>query len=271
MKWNRTRVSDRLGVEYPIIQGPLAGFPSPRLAGAVSRHGALGSFAAHGLSATEIAEAVLELRATTSNPFATNLWVSRRSNGAVSPDAGAFRALVEAGSPAFSFVFGVPPREMLDECRARGIVTIGTASSVDEAAMLQRADVDVIVAAGFEAGGIDSTQDRVGTMALVPRIVDAVSRPVVAAGGIADARGVVAAFALGAEGVQLGTAFLACEESGASPHHRAALLSGRDYAAGDWSGRRMIVPKHGRARCLLDSLVAEASALLEASTPWMGE
>ena len=130
----------------------------------------------------------------------------------------------------FSFIFGIPPKEILDECRAKGIVTIGSATTLDEAVALQEAGVDAIVASGFEAGGhrgsfLRAAEDSVtGTFSLIPRIADAVEVPVIAAGGIADARGVVAAFALGAEAVQMGTAFLTCEESGASRIHREALM-----------------------------------------------
>jgi nitronate monooxygenase len=143
------------------------------------------------------------------------------------------RVLIDAKVPIFSFIFGIPPREILDECRSKGILLIGTATTPDEAVELERAKVDVIVASGFEAGGhrgsfLRAAEESVtGTFSLVPQVADLVSVPVVAAGGIADARGIVAALALGAQGVQIGTAFLACEESGASPLHRAALLSGK--------------------------------------------
>ncbi len=112
-------------------------------------------------------------------------------------------------------------------------MTIGAATTPDEAIVLEQAGVDVIVASGFEAGGhrgsflLPSEESLTGTFSLVPQVADAVSVPVVADGGIADARGIVAAFALGAEGVQIDTAFLACEESGASVHHRNALLGGQ--------------------------------------------
>jgi nitronate monooxygenase len=143
------------------------------------------------------------------------------------------RVLIDAKVPAFSFIYGIPPKEILDECRAKGIVIIGTATTPAEALELQKANVDVIAASGFEAGGhrgsfLGAFEDSLmGTFSLVPQVADLVSAPVVAAGGIADARGIVAALALGAEGVQIGTAFLACEESGASPQHREALLSGK--------------------------------------------
>jgi nitronate monooxygenase len=264
--WADTRVSKRLGVRYPIIQGPLGGVPSQRLTAAVSNYGGLGSFGAHGLTPSAIADVIAELRSLTDQPFAMNLWVSMEDGGANASDEAAFkralaalaphlqalgaalptykpyaalkfeeqvRVLIDAKVPVFSFIFGIPPKEVLDECRAKGIVTIGAATTPDEAIALQNANVDVIAASGFEAGGhrgsfLRASEDSLtGTFSLVPQVVDLVSVPVVAAGGIADARGIVAAFALGAEGVQIGTAFLACEESGASAQHRAALLGGQ--------------------------------------------
>jgi nitronate monooxygenase len=141
------------------------------------------------------------------------------------------RILIDAKVPVFSFIYGTPPREILDECRAQGIITVGGATTADEAIVLEQAGTNVIAASGFEAGGhrgsflLPAEESLTGTFSLVPQIVDAVSVPVVAAGGIADARGIVAAFALGAEGVQIGTAFLATQESGAREHHRKVLLS----------------------------------------------
>ena len=264
--WANTRVSKKLGIKYPIIQGPLGGMSSQRLTAAVSNYGGLGSFGAHGLTPSAIKDVIAELRSMTDKPFAMNLWVSMEDEGARSSDEAAFkrslttlapliqslggslpsytpyapmnfqeqaRVLIDAKVPAFSFIYGIPPKEILDECRAKGIVIIGTATTPDEAIELQKADVDLIVASGFEAGGhrgsfLRPSEDSLtGTFSLVPQVADLVSVPVVAAGGIADARGIVAAFVLGAEGVQIGTAFLACEESGATPLHREALLSGK--------------------------------------------
>jgi nitronate monooxygenase len=263
--WADTRVTEKLGIAWPIVQGPLGGVPTQRLTAAVSGYGGLGSFGAHGLSPAEIRDVIAELRALTSAPFAINLWVSMEDEGARAAGEADFarslstiaplleslgaplpsyrpyvpirfedqvRELIDARVPVFSFVFGVPPREVLDECRARGIATIGAATTPDEAVVLEDARVDVIAASGSEGGGhrgsfLRASEDSLtGTMSLVPRIVDRVSLPVVAAGGIADARGIAAAFALGAEGVQIGTAFLACEESGASALHREAILGG---------------------------------------------
>jgi nitronate monooxygenase len=138
-------------------------------------------------------------------------------------------ALVEARPPVLSFIFGVPGAAILDRCRSLGLRTIATATTVAEARALDDAGVDAIVATGAEAGGHrpsflrSAEASLMGTMALVPQVADAVRSPVIAAGGIADGRGVAAALALGAQGVQIGTAFLACDESNATPAHRAAL------------------------------------------------
>ena len=264
--WNQTRVSEILGLEYPIIQGPLGGFSAQRLTAAVSNFGGLGSFGAHSLEPAAIKDVIAEIRSLTTRPFAMNLWVSMEDAGARTSDAAAFgralshlapyiqeaggaqpsfapykplrfedqaRVLLDANVPAFSFIVGIPPREIMDEARRKGIVTLGAATTPDEAIALEQAGTDIVVASGFEAGGHRGSflrpaeESLTGTFSLVPQTVDAVKIPVVAAGGIADARGIVAAFALGAEGVQMGTVFLACEESGAHPLHREAILRGK--------------------------------------------
>lgn len=264
--WNQTRVSRVLGVEYPIIQGPLGGFSSQRLTAGVSNFGGLGGFGAHGMEPEAIKDVIAEIRSLTVKPFAMNLWVSMEDEGARTSGEAEFqraasaiaphiqrlgaptpvftpykpirfedqaRAVLDAKVPVFSFIYGIPPREILDETRRQKIVVMGTATTVDEAIALEQAGVDVVIVSGFEAGGhrgsfLRPAEDSLtGTMSLVPQTVDAVSVPVVAAGGIADARGIAAAFALGAEGVQMGTVFLACEESGAHPMHREAIRSGK--------------------------------------------
>ncbi|WP_158090065.1 nitronate monooxygenase family protein [Pseudomonas sp. B28(2017)] len=131
--------------------------------------------------------------------------------------------------PVFSFVFGIPPAGILAACKSLGILTMGTATTVQEARALEEAGVDCIVASGFEAGGHKGSfikpahASLTGIFSLIPQIADQVAIPLIAAGGIADARGVAGALALGAHGVQIGTAFLACKESAASPAHRKAL------------------------------------------------
>ena len=264
--WTENRLTSRFRLQYPIIQGPLGGLSSQRLTAAVSNYGGLGSFGAHGLPPDAIRKVIREVKSLTPKPFAMNLWVSMEDEGALGSTEKAFhrslsplakhiesigaakpsyhtyepirfedqaQILLDEGISIFSFIYGIPSIQILDEFRRRGIALIGTATTVDEAIALEQAGVDVIVASGFEAGGhrgsfLHPPEDSLmGTMALMPQVVDAVRLPVVAAGGIGDARGIVAAFALGAEGAQMGTAFLACDESGANPLHRKSLLSGR--------------------------------------------
>jgi nitronate monooxygenase len=225
--------------------------------------GGLGSYGAHILAPAEIGRVTEEIRSLTSQPFALNLWVSDHDHGgdALSqaefdrvcrifepyfrefgieqprpPDryhprfAEQVDALLEARPPAFSFVFGVPAPAILAACRSRGIVTIGAATSIAEARMLDDAGVDLIVATGFEAGGhrpsfLSRAEDSLmGTFALTQLVAARVKAPVVAAGGIADGRGIRAALALGAQAAQIGTAFLACAESGTTDEHREALF-----------------------------------------------
>src|SRR5580692_4780582 len=184
--WNQNRLTAMLGIEYPIIQGPLGGLSSQRLTAAVSNFGGLGSFGAHSLTPGAIKSTISENRFLTSKPFAMNLWVSTEDEEARTSDENAFnrslaplaahieglgaprprykpyspkrfedqaRVLLDANVPVFSFIFGIPAREILEECRAKSIVTIGTATTPDEAAALQEAGVDAIAASGFEAGG----------------------------------------------------------------------------------------------------------------------
>jgi nitronate monooxygenase len=261
-----TRLTQLLSLEHPIIQGPFGGgLSSVELVAAVADGGALGSFGAHHLGTDEIAAMAQRLHAATRRPFAINLWVSTHDlpesemtparldaatkrlgrvyqEARVAPPAYPERfsasfeeqatAVLDARPAAFSFVFGVPDDRLLRAFREHGIVTIGTAITPDEAVALDEAGVDAIVASGFEAGGhrgafLREPEDSLfGTLALVPIVVDEVRVPVIAAGGIADARGVRAALALGADGVQVGTAFLATDESGTTPEHRARLLAG---------------------------------------------
>jgi nitronate monooxygenase len=140
-------------------------------------------------------------------------------------------ALIEIRPAVFSFVFGVPSAEVLERCRSAGIATVGAATTPAEAKLLDEAGVDMIVATGLEAGGhrvsflVEPEHCLTGTLALVPQVADTVKVPVIAAGGMADGRGIAAALKLGASAAQIGTAFLACEESNAAPLHRAKLFS----------------------------------------------
>lgn len=262
--WKKSRVTKLLGIRHPIIQGPFGGLSSVQLAADVSNAGGMGSYGAQPLSPAEITETVDEIRSRTANPFSINLWVSTYDKESLSisqeqveeaaravhryfeglnvplPQTQNFvfqnfnaqvDALLEARPPAASFVFGVPPKGLLDECRRRHIRTIGTATTADEAKVLDDAGFDLVVASSFEAGGhrgsflAPSEVSLMGMLSLLPQVVDSVGIPVIAAGGIADGRGIAAAFALGAEAVQIGTAFLVCSGSGINPVHRKALLS----------------------------------------------
>lgn len=260
--WNQTPASRRLKIKYPIVQGPFGGGPSSvELTAAVSNAGGLGSYGMQAVEPAEMRKIAESLRRGTDQPFAINLWVAKEEDerreaarapsveallrhyftelkleipeapAAYLPDLGLqYEAMLSIKPPVASFVFGVPPVDVLKDCRTQGITTMGTATTVDEARKLEEAGIDVIVASGFEAGGHrgaflkPAEESLVGMVALIPQVADAVRTPFIAAGGIADARGIVAALALGAHGVQLGTAFLACDESGANRLHRAVLL-----------------------------------------------
>jgi nitronate monooxygenase len=242
----------------PIIQAPMAGGPdTPALAAAVSSSGGLGSLGCAYLAPAQIEAVAAQVRALTDRPFALNLFaVSEAADDAaaearVTPILALFRSELGIGAPTaappsprfddqleavmrcaprvFSFTFGVPTREQIAAVRARGIAVVGTATTVEEARALDDAGVDAICAQGAEAGGhrgtfVGAFEDAlVGTFALVPQVIRVTKRPVIAAGGIMTGDGIRAALALGAAGVQLGTAFMCCDEAGTSPAHRAAL------------------------------------------------
>jgi nitronate monooxygenase len=243
MSWHETALTSLLGVRLPIIQAPMAGGCStPQLTAAVSAAGGLGSVAGAMLTPDELGAAVAQVRALTDAPFAVNLFapLPPPSTDRVSPWAeltavtlpelprtvrfeDQLAVLAAEGVPVLSFTFGSPPLAGFT-----GPV-IGTATTVAEAVELERAGVHAVVAQGYEAGGHRATfrepvdRSLIGTLVLVPQVVDAVSIPVIASGGIMDGRGIAAALALGAQGVQLGTAFLRCPEAGTGHLHRQSL------------------------------------------------
>lgn len=261
----RRELQEVFGIDEPIVLGPFGGLSSVELTASVSELGGLGSYGLYGYSPERIHTTITELRAATAKPFAVNLWLPTGDEmapgdidlgpalqtaeplftaaGVEPPSAPAaflpgirdqLDAVLEAAPPALSVVFGVPQPWLIEAARARGIRIIGTATSVTEARALDEAGVDAVVATGAEAAGhrvsfLRRAEDSlVGTFALVPQVVDAVGVPVIAAGGIADRRGVAAAFALGASGVQVGTAFLRAKESAATEAHRAAIAGASD-------------------------------------------
>jgi nitronate monooxygenase len=237
---------------------------TPEVAAAVAEAGGLGSIAATMLEADALREAIAEVRSRTERPFAVNLFAPLETPSAAGVDemaeflapwrerlglerevaprgpspefADQLAVVLEARPAAFSFTFGIPPAEALSAAREAGIAILGTATTVGEAVALERAGVDAVVAQGAEAGGHRGTfaaefeAALVGTMALVPLVVDGVDRPVVAAGGIMDGRGIAAALALGAEAAQLGTAFIGVTESGAPSAYVESLIEADETA-----------------------------------------
>ena len=251
------------GLAHPIVQAPLAGGgDTPALVAAVAEAGALGFIGAAYLTPEQLAEAARTVRSRTRRPFGVNLFAPVPAPRPVAADAALDRvapffaelglprpspptppadrfaaqldAALETGASVFSFTLGLLPSGALEAVKARGMFAIGTATTVDEAVALERAGVDAVVVQGAEAGGHRATfatgfeEGLVGTIALVPQVVDAVRVAVIASGGIMDGRGLAAALVLGAAAVQFGTAFLTCEESGVPPAYRDAILGAHE-------------------------------------------
>lgn len=251
-----------LGIEFPIIQAPMAGVQDHALAVAVSNAGGLGSLPCATLSPDAMRNALHAIQAKTSKPFNVNFFchnlpnpdAEREANWlallspffeefGIDPDsmtagpgrqpfsAEAAEVLSEFRPAVVSFHFGLPSPDLLARVKRWDAKILSSATTIDEARWLEAHGVDAIIAQGLEAGGhrgnflSDDLDTQMSTFALVPQIVRAVEVPVIAAGGIADATGVAAAMALGASGVQIGTAYLLCDEATTSAVHRAALKS----------------------------------------------
>ena len=262
--WPDDRLVKLLGIELPIIQAPMAGAALSDMVVAVSEAGGLGSLACALLRVEEARKELEAIRQKTSRPINVNFFCHQAPQNDPAREAnwrrGLERYYVELGADdssapkssrtpfdektcelleefhpeVVSFHFGLPDRGLLERTRRAGSKILSSATSVDEAQWLEDQGCDAIIAQGFEAGGhrgmflTEDVSTQVGTIALVPQVVDAVKVPVIAAGGIADARGILAAFALGASAVQIGTAFLYCPEAKISPLHRQALKAAKD-------------------------------------------
>lgn len=256
------RLTKLLGIELPIIQAPMAGVQGHALTVAVSNAGGLGSLPCAMLSADALHDELTAISRQTSRPYNVNFFCHQSpmpdptreavwrqalmpffeeleiDPGTIPSGPGRLPFSAESADvlavfkpPVVSFHFGLPAPELLDRLRGWGATILSTATTVDEALWLEAQGVDAVIAQGFEAGGhrgmflTEDISTQVGTFALVRQIVQAVKVPVIAAGGIADARGVAAAMALGAAGVQVGTAYMLCPEATTSSLHRAALKS----------------------------------------------
>jgi len=257
-----TTLQELLGIDLPVIQAPMAGVQGSALAVAVSNAGGLGSLPCARLDVAAVRAELGAIRAQTTKPFNVNFFCHRPPQAdaereamwraALAPyfaelglDVGAIPAgprrapfsqeaadvLADFKPAVVSFHFGLPAADLLARVRGWGAKILSSATTVDEARWLEARGVDAIIAQGLEAGGhrgnflCDDIGIQLGTFALLPQVVDAVKVPVIAAGGIADARGVAAAIALGASGVQVGTAYLLCPEAATRAVHRAALKS----------------------------------------------
>jgi nitronate monooxygenase len=262
--WPNRRLLDLVKIDHPIIQAPMGGgHISLDMPVAVCGSGGLGSFPCSSLTSAQLRDVGAKIRAQTAKPFNLNFfchvthrdaaveaaWLKRLASyyielgvnppqfpASTRPPFGAEMCDVamELKPEVVSFHFGLPERALVDRLKAAGCVILGSATTVKEARWLEEHGADAVIAQGVEAGGhrgmflTSDLESQLGTLVLVPQVVDAVKIPVIAAGGIADGRGIAAALALGASGVQMGTAYLLCSEATISALHRAAIKSAKD-------------------------------------------
>ena len=214
----KTRLTEILGIEYPIVQGGMAWVAESHLAAAVSEAGGLGLIAAANAPAEWVREQIQEVRKHTRKPFGVNIMM-------LSPNADEVaQVVVEENVPVVTTGAGTPEKYM-SMWKESGMKVIPVVASVAMAKRMERCGADAIVAEGTEAGGHIGENT---TMVLVPQIADVVQIPVIAAGGIADGRGMVAAFMLGAEGVQMGTRFVATEEAQVHENYKNCIIKAKD-------------------------------------------
>jgi nitronate monooxygenase len=286
-----------LGIEHPVIQAPMGGDSTPEMAVAVSNAGGLGGLGCSYMALQEIEAKVEKIRSLTNAPFNLNffahpepsidevvnaktrarlasfyaeLGLAGNSGEGIAPcdtfTDERLKLVLELRPKIVSFHFGLPPAEKIRALKDVDIIIMCSATTVAEAIWLDKSGVDVIIAQGWEAGGHRGTFDvtyedfGVGTMALVPQIVDAVNKPVIASGGIADGRGIAASLMLGAKGVQLGTAFLSCPEANITSENRSAIINARDdetRLTRAFSGR----PARAKTNSYIESMAHDRSRL----------
>ena len=214
----KTEITELLGIEYPVIQGGMAWVAECHLAAAVSNAGGLGLIAAGGAPAEWVREQIRETKKLTDKPFGVNIMLMNPESEKVA------KVIVEEGVKVVTTGAGSPEKYMAD-WKAAGVKVIPVIASVALAKRMERCGADAVVAEGMESGG------HIGeatTMTLVPQVVDALNIPVIAAGGIADGRGLAAAFMLGACGVQMGTRFVATKECWAHQNYKDKILKAKD-------------------------------------------
>ena len=263
----KNKLTTLLNIEYPIIQAPMAGgITTANLVAAVSNNGALGMIGAGYLSPVQLRDQIREVTQLTSHNFGVNLFVPTEfevdeklvekamqqlspymeelncqtiqaplpdEQKAVESYMEQIQVVIEEKVPICSFTFGVPSDEVMDLLKQNNVLIIGTATTVLEALAIEKLGMDAVVVQGVEAGGHRGNflskheESLIGLMSLIPRAADQVHIPVIAAGGIMDGRGLLASLSLGAEAVQMGTAFLTCKESGAHPIHKEAIVQSK--------------------------------------------
>jgi len=266
--WNNTEATRLLKIKYPIIQGPFGGrFSSVKLLSTVSNLGGLGSFGFNSFAPEEVVEVGQQIKASTQQPYNLNLWVPLENDpihhfneqqyenwkntylsffqelGVAIPatpkvtakfDA-QLESILKLAPPVVSFIFGIPPLEAIKEFKRMGTKIIAAATTIEEALLIEETEVDFILATGKEAGGHrpsflkTAESSLTTTYELVTEIIGKVSKPVIAAGGISNGQNAWKYLKMGVSAVQIGTAFLATNESGATEHHKSQLLSKDSY------------------------------------------
>lgn len=265
--WPNTKITESLKIDFPIIQAPMAGgATTPELIAAVSNAGGLGSLGAGYMTANEIRDTIKQIRELTDRPFCVNLFIPEKHQATTNeqletarkviqeacheldihidipkpPYAPSFEeqmnVMLEEKVPVFSFTFGIPDVKWIEALKKNDTILIGTATSVEEAIILEKHSIDAVVAQGSESGGhrgtfLGKTKETLTSISLlVPPIVKRIKIPVIAAGAIMDARGIYTEIKSGASAVQMGTAFLCCPESGIHPLYKQSLLNAKQDA-----------------------------------------